>query len=162
VRIHTIGVYGSTAEEFFSCLVRAEVDLFVDIRQRRGMRGTAYAFVNSVALQDRLAALGIKYLYLKELAPTSEVRSVQRAADATAGVAKARRGFLSPEFVSAYLESCAALRHPEVVVSRLGGAIAPCFFCVECEPQACHRSIVADTVARYSGAPVNNLMPCVS
>lgn len=37
--IYTIGVYGSTEETFFSKLIAAQVDLFVDIRQRRGVRG---------------------------------------------------------------------------------------------------------------------------
>ena len=61
--IYTIGVYGSNEEEFFGKLIDSQIDLFCDIRQRRGVRGRQYAFVNSNYLQNKLAELGIDYLY---------------------------------------------------------------------------------------------------
>ena len=63
-------------------------DLFVDVRQRRGVRGSKYAFLNSTRLQERLGALGIRYLHLKELAPTAEIRAIQKAKDAEDGGGK--------------------------------------------------------------------------
>lgn len=42
-RLLTIGVYGKSETEFFDQLSRAGVDLFRDIRQRRGVRGSQYA-----------------------------------------------------------------------------------------------------------------------
>lgn len=51
IRLVTIGVYGSTERKFFDALVRAKVDVFCDIRLRRGMRGATYSFANSSLLQ---------------------------------------------------------------------------------------------------------------
>jgi len=48
----TIGVYGFSADAFFEALQRAGVDSFCDIRYRRGVRGSEYAFANRVAFRD--------------------------------------------------------------------------------------------------------------
>ena len=48
---YTIGVYGKTETDFFTSLINKEIDLFCDIRQRRGVRGKKYSFVNSLKLQ---------------------------------------------------------------------------------------------------------------
>ena len=50
----TIGVYNSTEKEFFEKLTQNNIDTFCDIRQRRGVRGSKYSFVNSNRLQQRL------------------------------------------------------------------------------------------------------------
>ena len=63
MKIYTIGVYGSSEEEFFGKLTESQIDLFCDIRQRRGVRGRQYSFVNSNHLQKKLSDLGIGYLY---------------------------------------------------------------------------------------------------
>ncbi len=46
MKFYTIGVYGSTGNEFFQKLIDNNIDTFCDIRQRRGVRGAKYAFVN--------------------------------------------------------------------------------------------------------------------
>ena len=69
-KIVTIGVYGFDEARFFEALRKVKVDTFCDIRNRRGVRGSTYAFANSLRLQARLAELGIRYLYRKDLAPT--------------------------------------------------------------------------------------------
>ncbi len=66
----TIGVYGFDEAGFFQALQDAGVDTFCDIRRRRGVRGSAYAFANSQRLQGRLAELGIRYIYRSDLAPS--------------------------------------------------------------------------------------------
>ena len=80
-KIVTIGVYGFDEDSFFDALHKARVDTFCDIRSRRGVRGSIYAFANSLRLQARLADLGIRYLHRKDLAPTQAVRDRQAAAD---------------------------------------------------------------------------------
>ena len=95
-RILTIGVYGYDEDEFFAALQEAGVDLFCDIRLRRGVRGAQYAFANSQRLQARLEEMGIAYLHRKDLAPTKEIRSLQFAADDAKKVAKRQRDTLSP------------------------------------------------------------------
>ena len=81
MEIYTIGVYGSTEQQFFNKLSENNNDTFCDIRQRRGVRGSEYAFVNSQRLQSRLTEMGIQYDYLKDVAPTKEIRDKQKEAD---------------------------------------------------------------------------------
>lgn len=59
-KIYTIGVYGFNEEEFFNNIVSANIDTFVDIRKRRGVRGSKYSFANSKRLQAKLKELGVK------------------------------------------------------------------------------------------------------
>lgn len=47
----TIGVYGFTLETFLVALDRMGVGLLLDVRQRRGVRGSEYAWANSQRLQ---------------------------------------------------------------------------------------------------------------
>ena len=54
----TTGVYGFTEDSYFRTLVDAGVDSFCDIRIRRGMRGSTYAFVNAKRLEDRVRERG--------------------------------------------------------------------------------------------------------
>ena len=85
--IVTIGVYGFDETTFFQALREAGVDTFCDIRRRRGVRGTRYAFANSRRLQKRLSELGIQYRHLLELAPTAEIRERQKTADSPSSTA---------------------------------------------------------------------------
>ena len=78
MKIYTIGVYNSTEQQFFSKLIDNNIDTFCDIRQRRGVRGSEYAFVNSNYLQTKLKELDIKYAHILDLAPTSEIREKQK------------------------------------------------------------------------------------
>ena len=86
--IRTIGVYGSTENSFFKTLVDAQIDVFCDLRQRRGVRGSKYAYVNSNYLQNKLYSLGIGYTHIKELAPSIELRKKQKVHDAKVGISK--------------------------------------------------------------------------
>ena len=40
IKIYTIGVYNSTESSYFRKLQENNIDLFCDIRQRRGVRGS--------------------------------------------------------------------------------------------------------------------------
>lgn len=77
----TIGVYGSNESSYFSKLIKNNIDLFIDVRQRRGVRGAKYSFVNSKRLQHKLSELGVQYLHIVDLAPTKEIRTLQRIDD---------------------------------------------------------------------------------
>jgi uncharacterized protein (DUF488 family) len=158
-RILTIGAYGFSADRFFGALESAGVDLFLDVRQRRGLRGSRYAFANATRLTEELKRRGIAYRYLRELAPDSEVRRVQHEADAAAGVTKSRRTELAPLFVEAYTASKLEPFDWTRLASELAGASAPVVFCVEQRPESCHRSLVAARLARLMGRDLVNLMP---
>ena len=57
----TIGVYGFTAQTFLDRLREADVAQLLDVRQRRGVRGSDYAWANSARLQAALAEADIEY-----------------------------------------------------------------------------------------------------
>ncbi len=100
--VTTIGVYGWTLEAFLDALHRANVGLLLDVRQRRGVRGSEYAWANAARLQAAVAAAGIEYRHHKELAPTTELRHVQYREDARRGVGKRSRVELAPEYRERY------------------------------------------------------------
>src|SRR5919206_134793 len=54
-RVATIGVYGFSGSTFLAALRDADVVLLIDVRQRRGVRGSEYAWANSRRLQAALA-----------------------------------------------------------------------------------------------------------
>lgn len=155
--ILTVGGYGYTKESFVGCLLGNDVDVLVDIRQRRGMRGKSYSFLNSLALQSMLKDARISYDHIKLLAPTTAVRTAQKDADLVAGMQKRSRLRLSVAFVDAYRSTVLDALSPEVVLDRLGSYHRPCFFCVESHSAACHRSLAADWLAKYADLPVKNL-----
>lgn len=160
VRLVTIGAYGFTAESFFAALQRAGVDTFCDLRRRRGVRGAAYSFANSKRLQARLQELGIRYVHQLALAPPAALRRRQHEADARAGVAKRQRAALDPAFAAAYETEVLGDFEPRLWLESLGEAAqVVALFCVEREPQACHRSLVAARLHEELGLPVQHLCP---
>ncbi len=144
MKIYTIGVYNSTEQQFFSKLIDNNIDTFCDIRQRRGVRGSEYAFVNSNYLQTKLNELDIKYVHVLDLAPTSEIREKQKIEDARSGVQKKSRDVLGSVFTREYKNKISSFDFDEFYdqLERIG-ASRVVFFCVEEKATACHRSIVA-------------------
>lgn len=159
IAICTIGGYGHSNSSFFDSLANAKVDVLVDVRNRRGMRGRAYAFLNSKALQETLAQRGIAYTHMKSLAPGSDLRATQKAADANNAVLKRERTHLSPQFVAGYKSDVLASVGIGDVLLHLGKFERPCFFCVEQHPGACHRSLAANWLAAQTEREVFHLGP---
>ena len=160
IKIITIGVYGFDAAGFFDALCKAEVDTFCDIRSRRGVRGATYAFANSKRLQARLAELGIRYIYRKDLGPTKTVREKQAAADKATKTAKRKRTTLGEAFIKAYHTECLAEFEPQSLLDELEpDAKVVALFCVETAPEACHRSLVADKLRQTFNLEVENVLP---
>lgn len=142
----TIGVYNSTEQDFFDKLTQNNIDTFCDIRQRRGVRGAKYAFVNSNRLQAKLKELDIKYGHAIDLAPTNEVRELQKEADAQQGEQKRSRSKLGKVFTIAYKDRILKNFDFDTFIKSLEEVEASnvVLFCVEEKPEACHRSVVAD------------------
>src|SRR3954465_9824857 len=145
-RAVTIGAIGWTADSFFDALTAAKVETFCDIRRRRGVRGPDYTFANSRRLQHRLEQLGIAYVHRLDLAPNQAVRAVQAAADRSAGIATRSRQRMSDEFIAAYRAEHLADFDARRFVEEVGCRGAFSLFCVEREPAACHRSLVAQAL----------------
>ncbi len=160
IKIVTIGVYGFTEDGFFQALQKAKVDTFCDIRQRRGVRGAKYAFVNSKRLQERLTELGIRYLHRKDLAPTTAVRQRQKEADKANKTAKRQRTALGSAFIAAYQAEILADFAPQSLLDDLDpDTQTVALFCVEREPAACHRSLVANKLQRELGLAMEHIVP---
>ncbi len=156
--LRTIGVYGFDRDSFIRALAEAEVDLLLDVRQRRGVRGSEYAWANAKRLQDALAEAGIGYSHLKELAPTTEMRQLQYEADARLGEGKRSRTNLAPQYVERYTAEVLDRVDLEPVVRWVGDSSAA-LLCVERDPEACHRSLIAERMRREHGFEVEHLRP---
>jgi uncharacterized protein (DUF488 family) len=159
--ISTIGGYGFSEQTFLGALRQHGVDTFIDVRQRRGVRGVRYSFLNSRRLQSMLEEAGIRYVYAPELAPTKGIRFDQTQADRQSGVAKSERRMLSPLFVERYKAEVLSHVNLQPLRERLAGANVITLFCVEREPAACHRSLAARFLTMEFGldSSVQNLMP---
>jgi uncharacterized protein (DUF488 family) len=155
----TIGVYGFDGESFLRRLREADVRLLIDVRQRRGVRGAEYAWANARRLQAALAQAGIAYAHHRELAPTTALRQLQYAEDARQGVGKRSRRALAAEYTRRY--TAEILDHadlaPIVAALTRGGTAA--LLCVERDPEACHRSLIAQRLAERHQVAIEHLRP---
>lgn len=143
---YTIGVYGITNEDFFETILSNQIDTFVDIRRRRAVRGSRYSFVNSKQLQNKLKEIGVNYLHILSLAPTNQIRNLQKEIDLNNNIKKRERNTLGDEFISLYKNEILDKFDFENLFLKLETINSQniLFFCVEKEPFACHRSLVTD------------------
>jgi uncharacterized protein (DUF488 family) len=157
--IATIGVYEFDAASFIRALDAAGVTKVMDIRQRRGVRGSEYAWANARRLQALLADAHIRYEYHPELAPDTELRHLQYRDDDRQGVGKRSRVRLSPEYIRAYTEEILDVAPLEPLVRQLPVHGIGALLCVEATAEACHRSLVAQRLADRFGFDVVNVEP---
>jgi uncharacterized protein (DUF488 family) len=134
-KVATIGVYGFDIAGFLGALRAADLARVLDVRQRRGVRGSEYAWANSKRLQAALADAGIEYEHQ--------------------GVGKRSRSLLAPEYVERYTREILDQVDLAEVAARLPAAL----MCVERDPEACHRSLVAERLASEHGVAVVDLRP---
>jgi uncharacterized protein (DUF488 family) len=158
-RVATIGVYGADLESFLHALRNADVALLLDIRQRRGVRGREYAWANARRLQEELRGAGIAYAHRPELAPTTELRQLQYAEDARRGESKRSRSVLAPAYVDRYSREILDAADLDAVVALMPEDATTALLCVERDPAACHRSLVAQELAEHFGIDVVHLRP---
>jgi uncharacterized protein (DUF488 family) len=154
--IFTIGVYGADLDGFLATLDEAGVNLLLDLRQRRGVRGSEYAWANAHRLEAELRDAGIVYQHVKELAPTTSMREAQYEADAARGEGKRSRTVISRVYAERYTEEILDPFDLDPLIRFIGRSKAA-LFCVERDAAACHRSLVAARIARDHGAKIVNL-----
>lgn len=157
-RLATIGVYGFDRERFLRALAAAGVGVLVDVRQRRGVRGREYAWANSLRLQAALAEAGIEYRHMKELAPTTELRRLQYREDARRGEGKRSRTVLAPAYTRRYTDEILDRADLGPLEELAAAGPTPALLCVERDPEACHRSLIAERLAGR-GVAVEHLRP---
>jgi uncharacterized protein (DUF488 family) len=153
----TIGVYGFDEESFLRWLRQADVKLLLDVRQRRGVRGAEYAWANSLRLQAALAQAGIGYEHHLELAPTTELRQLQYAEDDRQGVGKRSRRELAVDYARRYTSEILDHADLEPIVSALPSSGTAALLCVERDPEACHRSLIAQRLAEQHDIMIEHL-----
>jgi uncharacterized protein (DUF488 family) len=158
-RVVTIGVYGFTVDRFLEALREARVDTLLDVRQRRGVRGSEYAWANSQRLQAALADVGIAYRHLKELAPTTEMREAQYTVDAAKGEGKRTRTELSEAYKRDYLEQILDPVDLDELLGEYDPSAIAALLCVESDARACHRGLIADRLAAEDGVTVEHVVP---
>jgi uncharacterized protein (DUF488 family) len=154
----TIGFYGFDRETFLATLGEAAIDVLVDVRQRRGVRGAEYAWANAKRLQASLEAAGVEYRHAKELAPTTELRQAQYREDARRGEGKRSRTVLAPVYAKGYTEQILD-RADLAPLLELARERRPALLCVERDPEACHRSLIAERLADRGDLAVEHLRP---
>lgn len=155
----TIGVYGFTAETFLEKLTGQDIALLLDVRQRRGVRGPDYAWANATRLQQALAAANITYRHIKALAPTTELRQLQYQEDDRQGVGKRNRQKLAPNYITRYTREILAPFNLTTLIAELPNDTTTAFLCVERDPEACHRSLIANRLHTEHNFPLTNLYP---
>jgi uncharacterized protein (DUF488 family) len=131
----------------------------LDVRQRRGVRGSEYAWANAGRLQAALRGAGIAYRHQEELAPTTELRRLQYRVDASAGVGKRSRAELAPEYAQRYTGEILDGADLDAIVTGMPPGAASALLCVERDPEACHRSLIAERLRERCGASVTHLRP---
>jgi uncharacterized protein (DUF488 family) len=155
--IATVGVYHSSLDEFLDRLKANQVAMVLDVRQRRGVRGREYAWANSLRLQSALEHAGIDYRHVPELAPTTELRQLQYREDDRLKVGKRSRVELSEAYRRRYLREVLDRVDLGKVLESLPDGATSALLCVERDPLACHRWLIANRLHAQFGVPVVNL-----
>jgi uncharacterized protein (DUF488 family) len=144
-KLHTIGYEGAALDGFLSALSRARVSLVIDVRAIAVSRRKGFS---KTALAAALAENGIDYLHLRDLG------------DPKPGREAAREGRLADfrRIYRAHLSGAAA-RIALNEAAKAATQQAACLLCYEAEPNGCHRSIVANELARSTKFAVHHLHP---
>jgi len=106
-----------------------------------------------------LSGASIRYVHRKDLAPTTELRRLQYAEDDRRGVGKRNRERLAGEYARRYSAEILAAADLDALVDELAGGHLGALLCVERDPEACHRSLIAERLRRDHGADVVDLYP---
>ena len=132
-QLFTIGYSGHTLDTFIEVLQTNNVSMLVDIRMTPISRKRGFS---KTALHRALEDAGIAYRHIRTLGSPSELRrDLHRAKDYSAFFESFR------EYLQSQQDdiSCAAQL---VTTQRV------CLMCVEQCPDECHRSVVAEAIAR--------------
>jgi uncharacterized protein YeaO (DUF488 family) len=123
------------------------------------VRGSEYAWANSRRLQAALAAAQIAYAHHRELAPTTELRQLQYAEDNRPGVGKRSRRELAAEHARRYTAEVLDRAQLTSIVSTLPNSGTAALLCVERDPEACHRSLIAERLTTRHHVTIEHLRP---
>lgn len=138
--IQTIGYEGRSLAEFVEILTKGRVTLLLDTRIRASSRKRGFS---RSALAAQLAASGIQYAHDAALGTPPELMRDRR-----------HLGQYDLERYAQHLDANGS------VVERTASTIEGhevALMCFELDPATCHRTIVADRLARLTGRVVRHL-----
>jgi uncharacterized protein (DUF488 family) len=141
--ISTIGYEGATIGAFVAVLRDASIDVLIDVRDLPLSRKKGFS---KNRLAQNLEAAGIDYIHLKGLGDPKDGRNAARAGDYQ----------LFRKIFGRHLETEIALRDIDTAATLVRARRA-CLMCFECLHENCHRSIVAERLARMTRLPVTPL-----
>lgn len=141
--ISTIGYEGATIEQFVATLKHASVNLLIDVRDIPLSRKKGFS---KNQLAETLQSWGIDYVHLRGLGDPKEGREAARAGNYA----------LFEKIFGKHMRSAVAERDLGTASELVQGARA-CLMCFEADYEKCHRSIVADHLARLTGLTVTPL-----
>jgi hypothetical protein len=101
----------------------------------------------------------VGYRHHPELAPTTELRQLQYREDARIGVGKRSRTELASAYRERYTAEILDRVDLSAFVAELPADGPAALLCVERDPEACHRSLIAQRVSESHGRPVVHLRP---
>lgn len=131
--LHTIGYEGTDIDSFVRCLVKADIEVLVDVRELPLSRKKGFS---KNGLRTAVEKIGIKYIHLRSLGDPKPGRAAAKAGKKN----EFRRIF------DAHLQtSQAQVGLEELRSSAL--AQRACIMCFEKDHSACHRDIVASELS---------------
>ncbi len=130
--VYTIGYEQSRPEEFAARLLKAQIDVVIDVRAVPLSRKPGFS---KNKLRASLTAMDLEYMHFVGLGAPREVRDTLRAGGTWAEYV---RGY------HAHLRKCGA----EVqALLDLAAERMICLLCFERDPAVCHRSLIAARMA---------------
>ena len=142
----TIGYQGTTVPAVLEALGDAKVQVLVDIRAVASSRRPGFA---KTALAANVATIGIEYLHLRGLGTPAEGRAAARAGKH----AEMRKIFLS------HLATDEAQSQLATLTSIVRDGRRVCLLCFEADAAHCHRTLVANALAKKLDVEIVHLSP---
>jgi uncharacterized protein (DUF488 family) len=137
MQLMTLGYEGSTSEQFFEALVKNRVQTLVDIRELPISRKPGFS---KNALKQTASAHNINYIHMVELGCPKPIRHEYRANGDWETYTRQFKSYLKSQ--TGKLKELAELANQQRC----------CLLCFEADHNFCHRTYVAESVAKLTKA----------
>lgn len=139
--LHTIGYEGLDVPRFIKCLTYHDVKALVDVRELPFSRKKGFS---KAPLSQAVQHVGIHYTHIRALGSPSKIRKRVKEDGNYAAFFKSYDAYLAKQVD--------ALSHLQKLLEDHHRV---CLMCFEADAGQCHRSRIADRVARTSATPVS-------